>query len=80
MCSTIMMPNDTITLHLNETVSSSNATVLDKSAASSFDKMFEQLNLDRVRRAGPFLEDCKIFLSGFSDSEAEFLDKVLKFL
>lgn len=31
----------------------------------------------RVRKAGPFLEDCKIFLSGFSDSEAEFLEKVI---
>lgn len=76
MCSTIMMPNDTITQHLNETVNSSNATMLDKSAASSIDKMFEQLQLSRVRKAGPFLEDCKIFLSGFSDTEAEFLDKV----
>ena len=39
--------------------------------------MLECLDLSRVKKAGPFLEDCKIYLSGFTDSEAEFLDKVI---
>jgi hypothetical protein len=42
--------------------------------------MLESLDLNRVRKSGPFLEDCKIFLSGFSDSESDFLDKESDFM
>ena len=76
------MPNDTLINNINETMNVSNMTILPGSSTFGKDRtleqMLESLDLSRVKKAGPFLEDCKLFLSGFSDTEAEFLDKVIR--
>ena len=83
MCSTIMMPNDTMISNINETMNMTNMSIMPGVSSSSgnrdrsLEQMLECLDLSRVKKAGPFLEDCKIYLSGFTDSEAEFLDKVI---
>jgi hypothetical protein len=84
MCSTILMPNDTmITQNVNETMNMSNMSILPGISSSSggrdksVEQLLESLDLGRVKKAGPFLEDCKLYLSGFSDAEAEFLEKVI---
>ena len=82
MCSTIMMPNDVS--RVNETMNATNISILPGTSRGSFpgkdktvEQLLESLDLNKVRKAGPFLEDCKIFLSGFTDSEVDFLDKVI---
>ena len=84
MCSTIVMPNDALVNHVNETLNATNLSILPGTSSRSLggkdktvEQLMESLDLNKVRKAGPFLEDCKIFLSGFSDSEIDFLDKVI---
>jgi len=84
MCSTICMPNDNLINNVNETINASNMSIMPQTTShatatkeKSIEQLLESLDLSRVRKSGPFLEDCKIFLSGFTDSEVEFLDKVI---
>ena len=85
LTTTIVMPNDALVNHINETLNATNMTVMPGTSSSrslsgkdkTVEQLMESLDLNKVRKAGPFLEDCKIFLSGFTDSEADFLDKVI---
>ena len=71
MCSTILHPNDetTTTSKVNETA----ATDITKSGASESRKTSENIlfDIERVKKAGHFLEDCRLFLSGFSEPEID---------
>ena len=71
MCTTILHPNDptTSTKVIDET-QAANVTktgqltgpVLRRASEGSEELLFD---LSRVKKAGNFLEDCRIFLSGF---------------
>ena len=82
MCSTIMDPNETnVVTKVNDTV---NSTVLGPSLSSvlrgkTTAQWMGDLDLARVKKAGTFLDGCKIYLSGFTDHDQEQLRRVLKF-
>ena len=40
--------------------------------------LLDKLEIGRVKRAGPFLEDIRIFLSGFSERDEMQLQRVLQ--
>lgn len=85
MCSTILRPQDeTITSKVNETAAS---VTLNNSmfgpAARTVEQLIDQLlDLPRVRKAGAFLGgegfECRIFLSGFSESQQEHLRRCIQ--
>ncbi len=77
MCSTILLPSDaTTTNNVNETLASDYRTVLDGRQLTSSNVLQD---MSRVRKAGRFLEDCRIFLSGLStESEEAHLKEVVQ--
>jgi len=89
MCSTIMDPNETnVVTKVNDTVNSTvlgpNQTLLGPSLSSvlrgkTTAQWMQDLDLARVKKAGTFLDGCKIYLSGFTDHDQEQLRRVLKF-
>ena len=80
MCSTIMLagPDETATVKINETVASANATLLAKDKNDSVEKNLEKLDIQRAKKAGPFLDSCRIFLSGFLENQETHLHRVLQ--
>ena len=79
MCSTIMLPNETTLQNVNETVAPNSTTILAPSTNKTTEQLLAILDPYRVKRAGAFLNDlkAKFFLSGFTDSQAERIRKVL---
>ena len=84
MCSTILEPNESnVSVRVDETVVNTTmmagpsiaATVMGKTTA----QWLAQLDITSVKKAGTFLDGCKVFLSGFSDHDQEQLRRVLKF-
>ena len=87
MCSMIHKPaddpasaalNETTTKKVDETANLTmvgNATRL--AGPSAGDDLVSRLNLARVRKAGPFLEECNVFLSGFPADQEDHLAAVL---
>ena len=82
MCSTIMNPNETNlvtkvkdTFHLTVLGPSLSSVLRSKTTA----QWMADLDLARVKKAGTFLDGCKIYLSGFTDHDQEQLRRVLKF-
>ena len=72
MCSTILVPNaanDTKTVKVDETLLSANATLFGAGPAPQHKTLLDKLELGRVKKAGPFLEDIRIFLSGFNEKD-----------
>ena len=72
MCSTILVPNapnETKTVKVDETLLSANATLFGAGPAPQHKTLLDKLEMGRVRKAGPFLEDIRIFLSGFNEKD-----------
>ena len=66
---------------VNETVAPGNATMLGTTNADNekdIDSLLEKLDITRVKKAGLFLEDCCVFLSGFKETQVMHLSRVLK--
>ncbi|XP_071748981.1 DNA topoisomerase 2-binding protein 1-A [Lepeophtheirus salmonis] len=81
LCSTIMGPvgDETTTIKVNETVENSGSiSVIGKSGIRSTESWFKSLDIDRVIKAGPFLDGCRIFLHGFDDVQKEHLRRVIQ--
>ena len=80
MCSTILMPNDTIINNINETMNVSNMTILPGVSTSGKDRtleqMLESLDLSRVKKAGPFPKIVKFFFPVFPTLKQNFLTKL----
>lgn len=70
MCSTILHPNEEATSKINETAAANMTTtaLLNGVKKPSENVLFDA---ERVKKAGHFLEDCRLFLSGFLDSEID---------
>lgn len=85
MCSTICAPPEselTMTKKINETAigAGANATMLGPlmMEQKSTEALLEKLQISRVRKAGHFLEGCRIFLSGFTEQQETQLQRVLQ--
>ena len=85
MCSTILNPDDTmVTKCVEDTINSTamlgegGGLVAELKGKTTADWLAE-LELGRVKRAGTFLDGCRIFLSGFSEPEQVQLGRVLKY-
>ena len=85
MCSTILNPDDTmVTRCVEDTINSTamlgegGGLVAELKGKTTADWLAE-LELGRVKRAGTFLDGCRIFLSGFSEPEQVQLGRVLKY-
>lgn len=91
MCSTILGPpetnDETVTKQVDETVG--NNTTLKSPGSnraggstsvrkSTITSLFDQLDLQRVKKAGSFLEGCRVFTSGFTESQELHLSRVLQ--
>lgn len=84
MCSTILNPDETVGARLVEDTMNSTtmglegglvATIKGKTTAD----WLAELELGKVKKAGMFLDGCKVFLSGFTDPEQVQLARVLKY-
>ena len=85
MCSTILNPDDTmVTRCVEDTINSTamlgegGGLVAEMKGKTTADWLAE-LELNRVKKAGTFLDGCRIFLSGFSEAEQVQLGRVLKY-
>ena len=85
MCSTILNPDDTmVTRTVEDTINSTamlgetGGLVAEIKRKTTADWLAE-LELTRVKKAGTFLDGCRIFLSGFSHDEQVLLGRVLKY-
>ena len=81
MCSTILNPDETVSARVEETC---NATALESGLAAlvrgkATADWLQELDLARVKRAGTFLDGCKVYLSGFAEAELVQLARILKF-
>ena len=82
MCSTILNPDETMSVRsVEETI---NSTALESGLAAAVKSRttadwLKELELAKVKQAGAFLDGCKIFLSGFTDAQCVQLTRVLKF-
>ncbi|XP_040581730.1 DNA topoisomerase 2-binding protein 1-A [Lepeophtheirus salmonis] len=83
LCSTILAPNGDETLggdKVNETLEASSSTpLMTKSVNPSTESWLLNLDLTRVKKAGLFLDGCRIYLSGFNEAQVEHLIKVFQF-
>ena len=74
MCSTILHPNDetNATKEVNET-KATDITTTGMPQSENCRKTSENILFDteRVKKAGHFLEDCRLFLSGFLESDID---------
>ena len=50
----------------------------NSSRRESTEKLLSKLELGRVKKAGEFLAECGVFLSGFTDSQVSQLSRVLQ--
>ena len=72
-------------LHLPRSVEETcNATALESGLAAmvrgrATSDWLQELDLARVKRAGTFLDGCKVYLSGFAEAELVQLARILKF-
>ena len=85
LCSTILDPNETMaTRSVEDTINSTAALageaggLLASIQAKSTADWLADLDLAKVKKAGGFLEGCKIFLSGFSEPHLVQLARALK--
>ena len=85
MCSTILDPDETMAARsVEDTI---NSTALNNEAGGLVAAIkgkttadwLAELELGKVKKAGGFLDGCRIFLSGFSESDQVQLARVLKF-
>ncbi|CAL4073586.1 unnamed protein product, partial [Meganyctiphanes norvegica] len=90
MCSTIMMSETQMPIRIDETMNSTLApgglsfisskrspiAVNNDKVAKALEAV-DQLELQAAKKAGLFLDGCKIFLSGFDDSQMEKLRRIL---
>jgi len=82
MCSTILNPDETMSVRsVEETI---NSTALESGLAAAVKSRttvdwLNDLDLAKVKKAGAFLDGCKVFLSGFTDPQCVQLTRVLKF-
>ena len=86
MCSTILNPDETMTNRcIEDTINSTAALGHEAGALSaairgkSTSDWLAELDLARVKKAGSFLDGCKIYLSGFSEPDQVQLARVLKY-
>ncbi|RZF42232.1 hypothetical protein LSTR_LSTR004381 [Laodelphax striatellus] len=70
-----VMSNDT-TLQLNR-LSQKNAAKSKLSGNNSYKTYIDKLNVGEAKRAGAFLEGCKVYLSGFKAEEQDKLRRIL---
>lgn len=90
MCSTIMMNESQMPFKIDETMNSTLAPggvsfMPSKKSPNNFNnervakalEAVDQLELQKAKKAGLFLDGCKIFLSGFDDSQMEKLRRIL---
>ena len=79
--STIM--NESQIHHVNETVNTTVAAIGAvalhpvASHGPEWSEAVDSLDLGQVRKAGPFLDGCKIFVSGFPEAQADKLRRIL---
>ncbi|CAB4067395.1 unnamed protein product [Lepeophtheirus salmonis] len=81
LCTTIMGPgvDETTTIKVNDTVENSGSiSLIVKRCIHSTESWFKSLDLDRVIKAGSFVEGCRIFLDGFEDLQKEHLRRVIQ--
>jgi hypothetical protein len=79
MCSTILHPNDETSSSMskvNETIGNNMTKTSVMAGKTTSEDVLMDLN--RVKKAGHFLEECRLFLSGFSESEQEKLRRVIQ--
>ena len=82
MCSTILNPDETMSVRsVEETI---NSTALESGLAAAVKSRttvdwLNDLELAQVKKAGAFLDGCKVFLSGFTEPQCVQLARVLKF-
>lgn len=86
LCSTILDPNETMaTRSVEDTINSTVALsgevggLVSAIRGKSTADWLMDLDLARVKKAGGFLDGCKIYLSGFSEPELVQLARVLKY-
>ena len=66
--------NESHILHVNETASSTNVTSaqsMQPPPADRWAEAIESIDLVQSKKAGPFLDGCKVFVSGFNEVQAE---------
>lgn len=66
----------TISPQVDETLVSANTTLFGSSSSAadnSTSKLLEKLDIARVKKAGMFLDGCRIFLSGFGEQARNFI-------
>ena len=71
MCSTILHPNDetNATKEVNETKATDMTSAIMPSENCRKTSENILFDTDRVKKAGHFLEECRLFLSGFPESD-----------
>jgi len=86
MCSTILNPDETMaTRSIEDTINSTAALGNDAGGltaalrSKSTADWLAELELGKVKKAGNFLDGCRIYMSGFSEPEQVQLARVLKF-
>lgn len=67
---------------VNETVASTSSestrtTRSSKRTNPTYQHVMDKIPFDKVKRAGPFLDGCKVYLSGFQEADKEQLIKLL---
>jgi len=83
MCSTILNPDETVGTRLVE--DTMNCTTMGMEGlvnaikGKSTADWLTELELGKVKKAGSFLDGCKIFLSGFTEPEQVQLTRVIKY-
>ena len=89
LCSTILNPEDSINIRsVEDTV---NSTALEAGLVSmqgeaaitgrgkTTKQWLDELELGRVKKAGSFLDGCKLYLSGFTEGEVVHLGRVIRY-
>jgi len=84
MCSTILNPDETMGSRMVEDTMNSTDMGLEGPLVESVKgkttaDWLSELDLGRVKKAGSFMDGCKIYLSGFTDPEQVQLTRVLKY-